>query len=135
MQHYLSLRDVLIRNVSGSHDQRVPANTPTPVVEVLHSAALAAGCVPCAEDGALGPEAAVPRTKAEVEPDVKPDESDAPAYTLDDVKGCIEELIARNTRTDFNATGRPKVNAVAKLLGFKPSADEINQAWERVETE
>jgi hypothetical protein len=104
-------------------------------MEVLHSAALAAGCVPCAGDGAPGSPAAVPSTKTEVESGVKADESDAPAYTLDDVKGCIEELIARNTRTDFNATGRPKVNAVAKLLGFKPSADEINQAWELVETE
>ena len=131
---YLSLREVFIRNIPGTHDQIVPANVPTLVIPVLYDAANAAGCVPCDEKGVVlqlgevpSPEIVVPSPAVEVE-EVEP------LYTILDITGVIEQLIARNNTDDFNgATGRPKVAAVAKLLGHKPTADEIATAWELVE--
>jgi hypothetical protein len=130
---YLSLREVLIRNASGTHDQIVPADEPTFVIPLLHDAANAAGCVPCDEDGNV------------VRPGKTPDKAGAPApaaetadvgvigYTIEDVVAAVEGVIAQNNKTDFGVTGRPKVGPVAKLLGHKPSADEIDQAWNLVQ--
>lgn len=129
---YLSLREVFIRNIPGTHDQIVPANVPTLVIPKLYDAANAAGCVPCDESGVVlqlgevpSPEVVVPEPEVQVP---------GPEYTILEITGVIEQLIARNNTDDFNgATGRPKVAAVAKLLGHKPTADEIATAWELVE--
>ena len=118
---YLSLREVFIRNLSGTHDQIIPAGTPTLVIPALYDAANAAGCAPCDEAGNV------------VQPGVPSPEVEPP-YTILDITAVIEQLIARNYKDDFNsATGRPKVQPVAKLLGHKPTAEEIATAWELVE--
>jgi hypothetical protein len=134
---YISLREVLIRNKRGTHDQIIPANTPTFVAPPLHEAAYAAGCAPCDAAGKVvqpGQD-----TQEDEDPEVANyahrvlhPEEDVPAYTTDDVKEAVEALIARNNKADFGVTGRPKVGAVAKLLGHKPSADELDQAWNLV---
>jgi len=135
---YLSLREVFIRNLSGTHDQIIPAGTPTLVIPALYDAANAAGCAPCDEAGhviqpgvpspeVVAPEVEVPGPEVEVE-------GAEPPYTILDITAVIEQLIARNYKDDFNsATGRPKVQPVAKLLGHKPTAEEIATAWELVE--
>ena len=128
---YLSLREVFIRNIAGSHDQIIPAGTPTFVCPPLHKAANASGCVPCDEKGnVLQPGAPVPSPKVSA-PSPEPEVT---GYTIEDVKSVVEQLIATNNKTDFNATtGKPKVAPVAKLLGHKPSVEEIDQAWDLVE--
>ena len=131
---YLSLREVLIRNESGTHDMIMPAGVPTFVSPVLQAAAGGAGCVPCDADGNIG---GLKNT---------PDKADAPApvveetaevgvigYTIEEVVAAVEGVIAKNNKADFGVSGRPKVGPVAKLLGHKPSADEIDQAWNLVQ--
>ena len=128
---YISLREVFIRNESGTHDQRIPASVPTYVAPKLYDAANAAGCVPCDKEGnVVQPGSEVPSTEVEV-PSTK---DEVTGYTIEDVKGVVEQLIATNNKADFNATtGKPKVAPVAKLLGHKPTVAEIDAAWAMVE--
>ena len=133
---YLSLREVLIRNASGTHDQLIPAGEPTLVIPLLYDAANAAGCVPCDEAGNVVQPGKTP-DKAGVQPEVESEEeaSGVIGYTIGDVKAAVEAVIARNNKADFGATGRPKVGPVATILGHKPTADEITDAWNRVEAD
>ena len=76
--YYLSLREVLIRNTPGTHDQIIPANVPTFVCPPLHDAANAAGCVPCEEDGSLvQPGASAPVTEPDKPSDPVSNEDEA----------------------------------------------------------
>ena len=137
--YYISLRDILIRNTSGTHDQTIPANVPTFVVPKLYDAANAAGCVPCDDKGTIvasgaaaapvSPEPVIgtgQQEPVELEPVI--------GYTISDVVEAVESVIAKNNKSDFGVTGRPKVAPVAKYLGHKPTAEELDEAWELVET-
>lgn len=144
---FLSLRNVMIRNATGTHDQRVRANTPTFVAVPLHDAAHAAGCVPCDEKGVViqpdapearppvvqPPVAAAPTDGLQADPAPAP-ESPAPAeevvgYTEADLVSVMTDLVAANEKDNFSPNGRPKVAAVAKLLGHKPTLGEVEAAW------
>lgn len=144
---YLSLRTVLIRNASGTHDQQIERNTPTYVIPKLYDAANAAGCVPCDEKGnVIQPEddavvVAQPAPAAaaglEVDPDPAPvAEVETVSYTQDDVEMAVKALIARNNKSDFApGTGRPKVAPVAEVLGSKPTLAEVEAAFQAVNAE
>ena len=136
--HYISLRQILIRNEAGTHDQIVPANAPTLVIPKLYDAANAAGCVPCDEQGTIkATGAAAPVSPAPVvgTGNLEEPEPKAPVvgYTQQDVVDAVEAVIANNNKSDFGVTGRPKVAPVAKYLGHKPTAEELEAAWESVE--
>ena len=130
---YLSLREVLIRNESGTHDMIMPAGVPTYVSPILRAAAGGAGCVPCDEDGSISVPGKTPDKAGAPAPAAETADVGVIGYTIEDVVAAIEGVIAQNNKTDFGVTGRPKVGPVAKLLGHKPSADEIDQAWNLVQ--
>lgn len=135
--YFLSLKDVLIRTKSGSHDARIPANTPTFLVETLHEAAAAGGCVPCDAEGKVisyeEAEKVAAAAPAEVaaEPVEEAPAEEAPAEP-DAVVSAVQAVLARNKASDFLASGRPSSASVAKELGYKVSSEEIDAAWQAV---
>jgi len=138
---YLSLREVLLRNASGTHDMIMPANEATFVVPRLYDAANAAGCVPCDKNGqVIQPGASAP-APAPVAPSISESgldvDPDAPAgHTSEQVVDAVRLLIATNDKTKFSAgTGRPKVGAVSEIVGEKVSLAEIEGAWQDIEAE
>jgi len=139
--YFLSLRKVFIRNESGTHDMWVPANKAVFIVPKLHQAAMAAGCVQCNEHGVVEqPEDDMPMddvpapVQPQVESNLEVDPDPSPAYSQDDVVSAVEALIARNNKSDFSPSGRPKVNAVSAVVGEKISLQEIEAAWQEVDS-
>jgi hypothetical protein len=41
----------------------------------------------------------------------------------------FDKLVARGAREDFTASGSPRVDAVEKVLGWKPDKNEMRDAW------
>jgi hypothetical protein len=145
--YFKSLRTVLVRNVSGTHDAWVQANTPQELPLPLHDAAIAAGCVQCTVEGEIMQDAdPVPQTRvptslqlpenSKPEPGLDTDTTDVGGHTTADVVDAVTALLARNNKDDFSVgTGRPKVGVVSKLVGEKVSLSEVESAWEDVQSE
>lgn len=47
----------------------------------------------------------------------------------------IKTLVAQNSRESFTAAGSPTVDAVAKIVGFKPQSKEIAIVWQEYHEE
>lgn len=110
-------RDVTVSSVSG-HAISFKKDEPTYVPATIVSECMAKGAIPA--DGEKVP------TPAEKKKDVPPPMGQE---RIDLVEMAFDEMVAKNVRGSFSATGVPKVDHLRKLLDFPVDGNEIKALW------
>jgi hypothetical protein len=113
----VSNRDFTLRTTKGA--ARFEKDVPRPVSPLLVDEALAVGVIPV--DGKDLPANEEPKIPAPVIPSERKKAIEEAIDTMDARAG------TKAGREDWTAARRPKVAVVAKLVGFKVHADEINR--------
>lgn len=81
---------------------------------------------------------AIGATPVEGEPPMKADPAENPAVNTGpadpaerkkEILAAFVSLVAANQRKDFAASGRPKVDAVERVLGYDVDAKELDARW------
>lgn len=110
----ISLHAFNLRSVTG-HTVNIPANEPVEIPDVCAKEAFAAGC------------ALVSGLK---EPVTAVTEQDTVS-----VKTAIHKLIEANDPDSFKKDGSPKVSAIAAMVEFPVTADEVTAAWNEIQSD
>ena len=117
------LRDRVISTTKG-HTARFKAGEPKLIPATILEECLQAGAVLTEEADAL----AVPAPEI-----VKPNPNTSERRPA--IVAKMREMVARNDRDDFTASGRPDVRILERELGFKLDARERDEVWAELELE
>ena len=114
---FVMTRDHTVASTAG-YAIEFKAGVPAHVPRAMHREVVAAGAV--ATDG------------DEVEFETKPKAAGSPDDAIERaemIKMALADILERNVREEFTATGVPKIKGVEKMVGFEVSSREVGELW------
>lgn len=109
-------RDFTLTTIFG-HSVEFKKGVPVRVPPIIQADARAIGAVPVGDSEGVD---LVPEAKADPVPD-----ADRAVLILQ----AIEQIVEKDDRDDFTATGKPTTGAVSAIVGFKVSSQDLTPIW------
>lgn len=113
-------RNKVVTSTKG-HTIEFIKDVPVRVPPEMHSEVMAIGAIPCDELPA--------------EDEVKTAEPNDPTERKNLIKKTMEQLVIRDKREDFTASGLPDVRALKELMGFGINHKERDALWAELQAE
>lgn len=113
-------RNKVVTSTKG-HTIEFIKDVPVRVPPEMHSEVMAIGAIPCDE--------------LPVEDEVKTAEPNDPTERKNLIKRTMEQLVIRDKREDFTASGLPDVRALKELMGFGINHKERDALWAELQAE
>lgn len=119
---FISNRDIVVRSKHG-HAIEFLKGVPTDVPRVMHGEVMERGILP--SEGVISEEdSTVHDVKLRLAPEDALDREDR-------ILDAIKAIIKRNNASDFTGGGRPHMDAVTALVGWRVDQKETNKVWEK----